>query len=148
MKGRTPTQEEREFMDKIARIGCIACRKMGFINHHISLHHFEGRTKEGAHFKVLPLCERHHQIKDNIKPPRWETIHDNKSRFEKVYGTERELYTKCLEIIKSDTYCYYNELDSLELSRDELNYASETISQSDLELFNEVYRPWLTTKNT
>jgi hypothetical protein len=61
MKGRTPTAEERKVMDKIGALPCIACYLQGKYNYDISLHHTEGRTKPGAHRRVLPLCDHHHQ---------------------------------------------------------------------------------------
>ena len=103
MKGRAPTADEKEFMNKIARLGCIACRKMGFFNDYVSLHHIEGRIKPGCHYKVLPLCERHHQLADTNKPPLWHTLHHNKRAFEREYGTEMELYHECLELIGADS---------------------------------------------
>lgn len=64
-KGRTPTRAEQRLMDAVARLGCRACTKEDIENLHISLHHIDGRMKEGAYFKVLPLCAPHHQQDDS-----------------------------------------------------------------------------------
>jgi len=100
MKTRTPTKDEKEFMDKMARVGCIACIKDGRYNDHVSLHHMDGRTKPGCHYHVIPLCGKHHQIMDTQHPPRWYSIHGNKKQFEELYGTEEDLYQECLERMK------------------------------------------------
>lgn len=61
MNGRTPTADERRFMDKMGKLPCIACLLNGQHTTEISLHHIDGRTKPCAHFKILPLCVYHHQ---------------------------------------------------------------------------------------
>ena len=89
MKGRTPTQEERVFMDKVASIGCIACLLDGRVMTQVSIHHIDGRVKPGAHFKVLPLCAGHHQEGTGI--PGLIAVHPWKTRFEERYGKQEEL---------------------------------------------------------
>lgn len=58
---RSPTADERRVMDAIGKLPCIACWVHGKESPVISLHHTDGRTKPGAHKKVLPLCDCHHQ---------------------------------------------------------------------------------------
>jgi hypothetical protein len=89
MKGRTPTREERVFMDKVASIGCIACLLDGRVMTEVSIHHIDGRVKPGAHFKVLPLCAGHHQEGTGI--PGLIAVHPWKARFEAMYGQQEEL---------------------------------------------------------
>lgn len=99
MKGRTPNKDEKEFMDKICQIGCIVCRNLGFDTPHVSPHHLDGRSKPGAHYKVIPLCGPHHQIPSPNH--RWASRHgDGKAVFEKSYGKEIDLYHQCLELIQ------------------------------------------------
>ena len=61
LTGRKPNEEERRLWNKLAEIGCIACRIDGIHNPLVSIHHIDGRTKEGCHRLVLPLCAGHHQ---------------------------------------------------------------------------------------
>lgn len=96
MKGRTPTVEEQRFMDAIAGLGCIACRKDGIENTFISIHHIQGRTAPGAHFKTLPLCGPHHQ-QDDTDPMGRVSLHGSREQFEARYGTERELLAEAKE---------------------------------------------------
>ena len=102
MKGRTPTRQEKEFMNRMASIGCIVCLNQGYSTPVVSVHHMDGRVKTGCHYHVLPLCGRHHQVPDSQKPPRWHSLHVNKTEFERAYGTEMELYQQCLGIIGAD----------------------------------------------
>lgn len=97
-KGRTPTAEERRRMDAIAGLGCIACRKDGIVNPWVSLHHIDGRTKPGAHLKVLPLCAQHHQ-QDDADPLQRPSVHGRKETFTERYGSEAELLAECLALI-------------------------------------------------
>ncbi|WP_240128349.1 Ref family recombination enhancement nuclease [Pseudomonas aeruginosa] len=98
MKGRTPTRYEKHTHDRMAsEIGCIACRKDGIRNMHVSIHHIDGRTKQGAHLKVLPLCAGHHQ--DGTGAPGLIAVHPWKRRFEEKCGTQLELLEECMEIL-------------------------------------------------
>ncbi|WP_312547597.1 Ref family recombination enhancement nuclease [Massilia sp.] len=99
MKGRPPTAEETRFMEAIAQLGCVACRKDGWHNPDVSVHHIDGRTKPGAHLLVLPLCAGHHQ--DGTGPnTTLIAVHPYKARFEARYGTQRELLVECVEMLK------------------------------------------------
>lgn len=94
MKGRTVTAEQKRFHDALAGLGCIACRKDGVINTHVSIHHIDGRTKLNAHWLVLPVCSSHHQD-DGTKT----AIHPYKARFEAQYGDQYELLRYCLTLL-------------------------------------------------
>ncbi len=61
MKGRPPTAEERRHMDQVGKLPCAACYLHGVMTWLVSLHHTAGRVEAGAHMKVLPLCDHHHQ---------------------------------------------------------------------------------------
>lgn len=60
LKGRSPTVAERQVMDKIGSLPCLACLLKGRVRPLVSLHHMDGRTKPHAHAMVLPLCAEHH----------------------------------------------------------------------------------------
>lgn len=98
MKGRTRTAAEKRFHDLLCQqIGCIAClidsgrtRR----NNWCSAHHIEGRTKPGAHLKVIPLCGPHHQDQgiDGVI-----AVHPWKRRFEDKYGNQLNLLSDCIQ---------------------------------------------------
>lgn len=100
MQGRNPTAEEQRWMDAACELGCIVCLKFESIWTEPSPHHIDGKTKPGAHFKVIGLCGRHHQIPG----PGYETLHFNKTRFEKAYGTQYELLLEVIERLKETAY--------------------------------------------
>lgn len=101
MKGRPPTAEEARFMDAVASLGCIACRKDGIENPWGSIHHIDGRTKSGAHFLVLFLCAGHHQAGTGENKTLI-AVHPDKGRFEARYGTQRELLAECIAMLEND----------------------------------------------
>lgn len=94
MKGSTPSKREKALWDRMAQYGCVACRKDGIINRHVSIHHIDGRTKPGAHEKVLPLCAGHHQ--DGTGAPGLVAVHPYKARFEAKYGRQEDLLAELM----------------------------------------------------
>lgn len=101
MKGKSRTKAEMLFHDRLVNeIGCIACRIDGAPNFHCSIHHIDGRTKPGAHMRVLSLCAGHHQ--DGYGAPGLIAVHPFKARFEAQYGPQLELLEMCLQIIDEE----------------------------------------------
>tara|TARA_Y100000289_G_C3831139_1_gene103651 strand:- start:65 stop:364 length:300 start_codon:yes stop_codon:yes gene_type:complete len=97
MKGRTPTADEKRWMDAISQLGCIVCKRTMAVYTPAEIHHLEGKTSEGCHFKTIPLCYEHHRSgKDNILVT---ARHPHKFRFERRYGLERHLLEYCQELI-------------------------------------------------
>lgn len=90
------TKAERAHQNRVSELGCIACRIDGIINTWVSIHHVDGRTKKGAHMKVLGLCDRHHQTGGEEAP----AIHPFKARFEAKYGTQAELLKMTDELLR------------------------------------------------
>lgn len=100
LKGRSPSALERKLMDKIGTLPCSACKVMGRINPVIALHHVDGRVKEFAHAKVLPLCAYHHDvpltpeeraIHGDMYPVHAKGSYGGKKAFEQEYGTQEHL---------------------------------------------------------
>ncbi|WP_313397120.1 Ref family recombination enhancement nuclease [Stutzerimonas nitrititolerans] len=98
MKGRNPSAAEKRFHDRLAALGCIACRIDGNHNPVVSIHHIDGRTKPGAHLRVLPLCAGHHQ--DGYGIPGLIAVHPYKRRFEDRYGSQYELLAMCEQLLE------------------------------------------------
>jgi len=90
-----PTKAEKKHWDRVASLGCIACRQDGIHNPHVSIHHIDGRTKPGAHMRVLGLCGPHHQTGGESAP----AIHPWKARFTAKYGTEADLLAQTLRLL-------------------------------------------------
>ena len=98
MKGRNPSAAEKRFHDRLASLGCIACRVDGNHNPIVSIHHIDGRTKPGAHLRVLPLCAGHHQ--DGYGISGLIAVHPYKRRFEDRYGSQYELLAMCEQLLE------------------------------------------------
>lgn len=118
LKGRTPRASERRMMDKIGALPCIACYVHGVINYAVSLHHIEGRTADGAHGRVLPLCDGHHQHTPPaailarfpwIVPVHADGKHGGKTEFEKLNGTQEHLYSLCLIMVENKSGYIWTE---------------------------------------
>jgi hypothetical protein len=101
-----PNASDKKFWNAVASIGCIACIKDGYRNPLVSLHHIDGRTKPGAHRKVLPLCAGHHQQGTNTNSPNMIAVHPYKARFEDKYGLQEYLMVEVLQILKSKGFSY------------------------------------------
>jgi len=77
-----------EYLSKLANLGCIICKKMGFPNSPAEIHHInEGRIGKRADFnKTIPLCVFHHRQGK-------ESYHYSPKNFNKKWGTQKELLT-------------------------------------------------------
>lgn len=96
MKGKTVSAKAKKFHDLLAQhVGCQAClHDNGVRNNHVSIHHIDGRTKPGAHFKVIALCAGHHQ--DGYGAPGMIAVHPYKARFEEQYGKQMGLLEEAI----------------------------------------------------
>jgi Recombination enhancement, RecA-dependent nuclease len=97
MKGRTANKAEKLWMNRIVDLGCIVCQNEFNVFSPASVHHLDGKTKEGSHLLTIPLCFNHHQ--SGFNDENCVSRHPHKSSFEKRYGTEQELLKQCQELI-------------------------------------------------
>ena len=98
MRGRAPTADEKRHMDAVAQIGCIVCiLYMGEITP-CEIHHTDGKTKEGAHKRILGLCFPHHR--EGSRNDFYVSRHPHKAEFERRYGTEEYLMEMTNKLIK------------------------------------------------
>ena len=88
MRGREATEDEQIYMSKVAQLSCIVCANQGIENRRVEIHHVNGKTRENAHFDILPLCYEHHR-QGNAEEPI--SRHPYKKRFVTAYGSEEEL---------------------------------------------------------
>ena len=97
-KERTVTAAEKLLWTRLAALGCVACKKDGNFNTHVSIHHVDGRTKPGCHQLVLPLCAGHHQDGTG-EDKALIAVHPWKARFEARYGSQAELMAECAQAL-------------------------------------------------
>jgi hypothetical protein len=99
MAKRRPTKAEREYMDLVASLGCIICRRPPELHHPRCL---AGMGQRSSHMDVIPLCFDHHRGSTMSAHGR-----DRKEFFD-TYGTELELLDQTKELVElrrdSDEY--------------------------------------------
>jgi len=90
LAGRAPTAAEKAYLDAVSNLGCIIC--LLYLNKEspAEIHHTDGKTKEGCHFKILPLCPPHHRWPGNGE---YVSRADGKKAFEAAYMPEEDLIT-------------------------------------------------------
>ncbi|HIF9347082.1 TPA: Ref family recombination enhancement nuclease [Photobacterium damselae] len=112
LKGRTPTALEREIMNAIGSLPCICCLMQGRYTPVVSLHHINGRSKEHAHCKVLPLCAWHHDtpidneslmIWPDLIPFHAKGLLGGKMAWRKYHGHEDNLLSICYALANIDS---------------------------------------------
>lgn len=95
---RTPTKVEKSWMDRITRMGCIACIVDGHPGTPGAVHHLvEGNRRLGHLFSIC-LCQPGHHMDGKAKGV--VSRHPDKAAFEKKYGTERELLARTQRELK------------------------------------------------
>ena len=84
---------EREYLSKVAEIGCIICYRNGYPQTPCEIHHIRdvglGLGVRNNHANTLPLCPLHHRGNDGIHGM-------GRKAWERKYGTQWEL----LEIVQ------------------------------------------------
>lgn len=97
MAKKAKTRAEREHMNTVAMLGCVACRNMGYGASPAELHHVRtgiGMGQRSAHTQVLPLCPLHHRA------PYPTGFHTDSKAWQKEHGTEVELLAQIESEIK------------------------------------------------
>lgn len=75
----------KQYMAKVAALGCILCRRLGYADSPTCLHHPKTGGKRASDWDVIPLCYAHHQGPVGVHGM-------GRKAFERCYGvTELEL---------------------------------------------------------
>lgn len=97
------TKDEREHYDRVAAIGCLPCRMLGYRDTPAEIHHIRAGTGLGrkAHYlDVLPLCCFHHRGTHHPLTP---SIHLDKRAFIAQFGTEAALLQLVRDLLEGRT---------------------------------------------
>lgn len=57
------TRSEKQWLDRVAGLGCYLCRHLGHGPTPAQIHHLregQGMAQRGSNWTVIPLCDRHH----------------------------------------------------------------------------------------
>lgn len=54
------TKLEKKYMDRVARLGCVVCRRLDYGYVPTQVHHVAEGSGLRSPFAVAPLCEEHH----------------------------------------------------------------------------------------
>ena len=57
-------KHDRKHMGRVAELGCVICRRMGFGPSPAEVHHIRAGTgagKRASHYDTIPLCCAHHR---------------------------------------------------------------------------------------
>ena len=60
----TKTKAERQYMGRVADLGCAVCRRMGYPGTPAELHDKragQGLSNRASNWQVIPLCPEHHR---------------------------------------------------------------------------------------
>jgi|TARA_R100000482_G_C5125363_1_gene148393 hypothetical protein len=88
-------KEISQHLSKVAELGCIVCRKMGYPDTPAEIHHIKngsGIGKKSSHLEAIPLCAYHHRISN-------EAFHHSPKKFTEKWGTQQELLGETKELL-------------------------------------------------
>lgn len=94
-----PNAAERRWMDAVAKLGCIVCRRQGRGYVPCAVHHIVEGGRRLGHMYTIGLCDPgHHQN----SPDRAEiSRHPHRARFTAAYGSEYALLAATRELIEA-----------------------------------------------
>jgi len=86
MAKKQATKDEREYMGRVAELGCIICGCPASVHH---IREGQGISQRASNYLVVPLCYEHHQGALSI--------HNAKRQFEGLFGDELKLLSRTIE---------------------------------------------------
>lgn len=90
MTKKSATKSDKEFMGRVAALGCIICKQPATIHH---IRKGMGMGQRNTHRKILPLCHNHHQGKEGIHTLGTKT-------WQAKYGDEEMLLSRVMTELK------------------------------------------------
>ena len=91
------SEAEKQYMGKVASLGCWACRKMGYYDTPAEIHHVSkwlGKGQRASNYDVIPLCPHHHR-----NGGYGEAIHAGRKAWEARFGNEFDMLREVKEAI-------------------------------------------------
>ncbi len=92
-------KSDREYLSKVASIGCIICYRAGYPETPAEIHHIRdvglGLGVRNDHANTLPLCPNHHRGNDGVHGM-------GRKAWEKRFGTQWELLEQVRKILNDE----------------------------------------------
>ena len=62
------TKDEKNHLSKVAALGCMVCRRIGYSDSPSEIHHLRAGQGWGrsSHYLAIPLCPEHHRGKTGV----------------------------------------------------------------------------------
>ena len=86
----------KEHYEKVASLGCIVCRKMGYYDSPAEIHHIKENYslgKKSDYLSCIPLCPAHHRTTNDA-------YHYSPKSFTEKWGTQKELLEQIQELLE------------------------------------------------
>ena len=97
---RLMKKSEKDYMSRVAALGCVLCERLGTPGTPAEIHHPRmgvGMAMRASNFDVIPLCPEHHRGNQGIHGM-------GRKAFERMYGlTESDLQERVQQLLKSET---------------------------------------------
>ena len=88
MAKKRPTKAEREYMSKVAELGCFICHAPAEIHHKTGA----GMGLKSSNYDVIPLCPNHHRGNEGIHQI-------GKITWEEMFGTQEGMIKRIRSIL-------------------------------------------------
>lgn len=91
---------EREYLNRLSALGCIACAIQGTPGTPAEIHHprsGKGVSQRADHFAAIPLCPAHHR---GTMHPQVPSVHLAPKAFFEQLGSESELIERAREMLE------------------------------------------------
>ncbi len=86
------TKAENRYMNRVAELGCVVCRMLGYGSTPAQLHHVregQGMAQRAQNWLVIPLCPEHHQGKTGV--------HGDRSAMRQLKVDELDLLSQTIQ---------------------------------------------------
>ena len=86
------TKAEKRYMNRVAELGCVVCRMLGYGPTPAQLHHVregQGMAQRAQNWLVVPLCPEHHQGKSGV--------HGDRSAMRQLKVDELDLLSQTIQ---------------------------------------------------
>ncbi|HCW3118294.1 Ref family recombination enhancement nuclease [Enterobacter roggenkampii] len=99
---KSKTKAEKIHLSRVAGLGCIVCKNLGYEDTPAEIHHCSkgtGLSVRADNFQVIPPCPFHHRDGGHGK-----AVHAGRQTWENNFGTESELLMQVMYELEGKKY--------------------------------------------